>query len=457
MTNASPDVLPSTPLADLSVNAQPLSRSDDPAIRGPVLLASEGRGKTDAPFRIAAAIAAHLGTDVEVAGVLEPYPVLLLGQEPVIYPPDFESIREDALKTAIARRLSAVGRSAERWPVSVFYGEPGSTIARVAHDKDATMIVVGLGQHGLVDRLSVGERALRVLRAADRPVLAVAPGAVALPQRVIVGMDFSPASVRAARAALLMLGHSGVLTLVHVRPAIDMQLLRATTEFTSRSYERLLELWHAKMDMQAATLFTRLRDELRPYARPGVTIQTQTKTGRVFEQLLAAADETTAHLIAVGTHGPGLVERFFVGSVATDVLRHAGRSVLVAPAPNAAECARIELRLQGTAEFSRADDWGLVLERFSVRNDGRRVRLEVEDPAIGAQVQQEGLALLGVVYDQHDKRIDIMMGDPRNRVRHLTHSISAVEDVGILAAADGPERALRILSGRSQTLITFLD
>lgn len=443
--------------ADLSVDVHPLARSDDPPVRGPVLLASEGRGKTDAPFRLAAAIAGRLGTDVEVAGVLEPYPVLLLGEEPMMYPPEFESIREHAMKETIARRLSAIGPSAERWPVGIFYGEPGTRIAKVAHDRESTMIVVGLGQHKLADRLAGGERALRVLRAADRPVLAVAPGAVTLPQRVVVGMDFSPASVRAARTALTMLGDCGVLCLVHVRPLIDTQLMRASSELTSAAYDQLVERWHAKMDVQAATLFARLRGELRPYARPDTAIETETRRGPVLEQLLAVADEKSAHLVAVGTHGPGLVERFFIGSVATDVLRHSGRSVLVAPAPNAAECARINLRLKGSVEFTRADDWAQVLARFSVRNDGRRVRLEVEDPAIGAQIQQEGLALLGVVYDHQDRRVDIMLGDPIIRVKHLTRSIPNVDDVGILATAGGPERALRILSGRSQTLLTFLD
>lgn len=445
------------PRADLSVDVQPLSRTDDPPVRGPVLLASEGRGRTDAPFRLAAAIASRLGTGIEVAGVLEPYPVLLLGEEPMLNPPEFESIRENALKATIGRRLGAIGPSAEQWPVGIFYGDPGSTIAKVAHDRESTIIVVGIGRHGLADRLAGGERTLRVVRAADRPVLAVAPGAVTLPQRAVVGMDFSPASVRAARTALLMLGDGGVLCLVHVRPVIDMEFMRTTTELSTASYDQFVERWNAKMDMQAATLFARLRDELRPYARRDVTIETETRRGLATDQLLAVADERSAHLIAVGTHGRGLVERFFVGSVATDVLRQSGRSVLVAPAPNAAECARIFLRLQGSADFTRADDWAQVLARFSARNDGRLVRLEVVDPAIGAQVQQEGLALLGVTYDHRDKRIDVMLGDAIIRAKHLTRSIPNVDDVGILADADGPERALRILSGSSQTLVTFLD
>jgi hypothetical protein len=98
-----------------------------------------------------------------------------------------------------------------------------------------------------------------------------------------------------------------------------------------------------------------------------------------------------------------------------------------------------------------------VLEKFSARNDGRRVKLEVDDPELGAQVQQAGFSLLGVTYDHHDKRIDVMLGDPQNRTRHLTRSIPGADDVSIAAGPGGPERTLRILSGRSQTLVTFLE
>ena len=50
-----------------------------------------------------------------------------------------------------------------------------------------------------------------------------------------------------------------------------------------------------------------------------------------------------------------------------------------------------------------------------------------------------------------------MLGDARDKTRHLTRSIPRVDDVSIAAAPDGPVHALRVLSGRSQTLVTFLD
>lgn len=457
MPNAQAKSSPRPALADLSTNLEPLSRSYDPPIRGPVLLASAGRGATNATYYLAGALAERFKVGVEVAGVLEPYPVLLFGEQPPIYPPDFETIQRDVIKRSIDRRLSAMGPKAEHWPVTVFYGDPARTIATIAREHDATMIVVGLGKHDRLSRLPGGERALHVLRSADRPVLAVAPDAVALPKTAVVGMDFSAASVRAARAALLTLAEDGRLVLVHIRPLIDLLPLYATKEHSRESYESLLERWRAKADEETADLFNRLREELKQYAPKGVKIETQTRSGVVLEQLLAVAEETSANLVAVGTHGPGAIERFFIGSVATEVLRHAGRSVLVAPAPDPAEAARLSLRLQGTANTVKPDEWAVVLEKFSARNDGRRVKLEVDDPDLGAQVQQAGFSLLGVAYDHHDKRIDVMLGDPQNHTRHLTRSIPGADDVSIVAGPGGPERTLRILSGRSQTLVTFLE
>ncbi len=449
--------LPYGPLADLSTNIKPLTRTYDPPVRGPVLLASAGAGRTDATFHLAGALAERLGVGVEIGGVLEPNPVLLLGDQRALYPPDFESIQREAMKRAIERRVRALGRDAERWPLAIFYGDPARTITRVARERDSTMIVVGLGRQDPVGRIASGERALRIVRAADRPVLAVSSDAVALPKTAVVGMDFSPASVRAARAALLMLADDGLLVLVHVRPVIDLLPLYATIELSPKRYERLLTEWRETSDTETATLFTRVREELQPYVRAGTRIETQSRSGMALEQLLAVADEHDAQMIAVGTHGPGVLERFFVGSVATEVLRHARRTVLVAPTPNPAEVSRIELRFYGTADFVRAGDWALTLDKFSARNDGRRVRLEVDDPDIGAQVQQAGFALLGVTYDHHDERIEVMLGDPRDRTRHLTRSIPHVDDVSIVALPNGPEHALRILSGRSQTLVTFTD
>ncbi|HET7459242.1 MAG TPA: DUF5335 family protein, partial [Gemmatimonadaceae bacterium] len=200
-----------------------------------------------------------------------------------------------------------------------------------------------------------------------------------------------------------------------------------------------------------------LRDELRPHAPPTATVETRTRDGSALGELLAVADEVGADMLAVGTHGPGLIERLFVGSVAAGAIRAAGRTVLVAPAPAAADAAWLELRMRSTTSMRQAAAWEPALEAFSKRNVGRRVRLEVDDPEVGAQVQQSGFALLGVSYDRHDRRVELMMGHANDLSRHLTSSIAHAEDVSFYAGPDGRDRALRVVRGRGQALLTFLD
>lgn len=454
-TAFSPNSSPGSPAS--ATAPHPLAQSYDPPVRGPVLAATDGREGSETTLLTALAVAGRLGTPVEVVGVLEPFPSYYATPEVPILPPDIEDARREAMVRAIRERIVAAGGAAGRWPVFVARGEPGRTVADFARERDSSMIVVGAGRHERRDRIFGGERALRAIRAADRPVLAVRGAFRGLPRTAVVGMDFSPASVRAARAALLMLGEGGLLVIVNVAPTIELPTVPPAIVLRDTSFEELVERWRKESAAATARAFEQLRDELRPHAVHDVTIETRVRTGDVPDQLLAVANEVGAELIAVGTHGPGLIERFFLGSVATDVLRAFACSVLVAPSPSPAESARIELRLHGTTELTRAEDWGPTLEAFSKRNAGRPVRLEVDEPDFGAQVQESGYALLGVSYDRHDRRVEIMVGDAADRVRHLTHSIGDVDDVAFHATPTAGERALRVASGRGQTLLTFLD
>jgi nucleotide-binding universal stress UspA family protein len=418
-----------------------------------VLLATDGTGATDATFFAAQAVADRLGTGVDVIGVLEPLPSYLAAA-PL---PDqhLEHWRIAALDTAIRRRLDGLHHVSELWPVSIHLGETARTIARVASLRTSSVVIVGLGSHSFRDRVLGGERALRVVRGADRPVLAVAPDFHALPQTIVVGVDFSPASVRAARLALAMLGDSGRLVLVHVEAeAVPLPLPPSMALSESDAFSRLSR-WEEEDAAVRARLFDNIRRELRPHTPDGVTIETRTRRGGVLDELFAAAEEESA-LIAVGTHSSGVFERVFLGSVAADVIRHSGRSVLVAPPPPATEAARLELRLRGTSEVTTPVEWEPLFAAFSQRNAGRLVRLEVDDPELGALVHESGFAFLGVAYDRRDERIEIMVGDPRDGRRHLTRTITEPSSVAFYAGGDGREQALRVAHGTGQTLLTFI-
>jgi nucleotide-binding universal stress UspA family protein len=62
-------------------------------------------------------------------------------------------------------------------------------------------------------------------------------------------------------------------------------------------------------------------------------ISARVVTGKPWREIVRAADENDAGLIATGARGRGPLDRLFFGSTASGVVRHAGSPVLVARPP----------------------------------------------------------------------------------------------------------------------------
>jgi nucleotide-binding universal stress UspA family protein len=419
-----------------------------PALDGPVLLASDGGAPTDATALAARAIAGHLGVRVDALGVLEPLPVCTIPYDTPLIPPDFEVQRRRRLEHAVVARLEPVLGSRADWRLDVRYGPIDRVIATVARERGTSLIVLGSGGHRAVTRLLGEEIPVQVIRHAACPVLAVAPDLRQPLRRAVVGIDFSAASIRAALTALALLdpGADGaaLLTLVHVRSPFE------------HDYP-ILGSWAGAYDADIAARLTRLRAFLRPHVPPGVTLETRTRIGSVPGTLSEIADAMAAQLVAVGTHGPGWVERLLLGSVATTVIRQAGRTVLVTPAPSAAECVRLELAVAGDVALERPEEWAVALDAFTTRNLGRAARLEVSDPALGGlTVLATSDAFTGAAYDRHDGAVALMLGDGTGDAGRLTHTIRHVRRVEI-GAADEARRGEILIVGNDlgETVLTL--
>jgi nucleotide-binding universal stress UspA family protein len=414
---------------------------------GPVLLATDGRTRTDAPAVAARLLAERLGAPVHVLAVLVPLPAYTY--EAPVLPPGYEAERKYEVAARVRTRLAPVLGAPERWTLETGYGSPARVIADVAREREAALIVVGTGGHRAIDRLFGEEVSLQVVRHASTPVLAVAPELAAPIRRAVVAVDFSAASVRAAETALALLDAGAdapaQLTLVHVRSPVEDRL-------------PIPLAWAAEYDASVGAMFARLRDLLRPHARPDVTIETRVRTGPVVDRLLEAADEVGAELVAVGTQGPGWVERLLVGSVATETLRRAGRTVLVAPAPAPADRVRLELRIIGQVSLADATDWAGALDAFTRRNAGRRARLEVSGPAgAGFVAGGDGYRFDGAAFDRHDGRIEVMMSAGDGGAARLTHSVTRARLLQLVADEAERDRALLVEDARGHTVLTFAD
>jgi nucleotide-binding universal stress UspA family protein len=390
--------------------------------------------------RAAHALSQRLNVPLRVVTVVEPWPYYAgaaAGLGPIVLPADGE-LRQ-ASEQGVRRLLKDVLSDAA-WTLDVRMGRPANEIRDFALELDATIIVTAAAPHTLLGRAVAGVRAAQVLRGAPCPVLSVDSTFRGLPRRLLAAVDFSPASIRAAQAALLLAADDARMTLVHTVPDAVFGHVGADV---------------AMKETQA--LFARLREQLAPITPAGVLLETRELQGEVVQQVLDCADSLGVDLVAVGTHGPGLVQRMFLGSTAASVVHLARCSVLASPAPRFSEAIDMQLHLQGTAMVTRPDEWSELLDAVSRRNIGRRVTMEVDDRDIGAQIEASGYSLRGITFDAHDRRVAVMLEAPQGTNAHLTRSIADVDSIGITTNPDGTDRALVIKHGRGQTLLFLTD
>lgn len=407
---------------------------------GPILVATAG-AESAALLEAVRRLPLHPERGVLAVSVLEPLPVYVPGSDLGLVPPGFEEERRSALHRELSERVRESVGTDPTWRTQVAYGYPGFTIADIAREHDSPLIVMGIGRHRVMDRLLGGETALRTMRRATCPVLAVAPGFLAPPRVVVVATDFSAESAFAAEAALSLLAPGATLHVLHAWQPADIYDARLAT--LDQAYER------------------QIPDRLRRFASAlsvpaGVLVTYESRQGKPAEQITRFAEDRHADLIVAGRHGLNMLERMLVGSVTTALLRSAKCSLLVVPEPPFAEVDRLQRLLTGTSEARTPVQWRVQLDEFTRRNRGRRTTIEVDDPALGAQSQESGYALLGATYDPHDRRVELMLGDARGGTQHLTRGIADVQSVAVVCDAAGMDLGLRVAHGSGQTLLTFL-
>lgn len=426
-------------MGSMPVSAPVAAPTDETSVTR-AIVASDGKSQSDGALLAARALQASTD-EVRIVAAVPPLPIVSPeAQLPI--DPEVESRRAADLGAAVEAQAQRVLGARSAWSVDVRAGEPASTIVDAAREAGATLVVTGLGRHGLVDRVFGDETALRLIRIGSIPVLAVPTSFVHAPRRIVVAMDFSQPSMRAARLAIDMAAESATIHLVHVAPRDASSVLWSGGD------------WLATYEADAQAELTRAAARLNPPA--GISVERTVLHGDPAAQLLAYAAKIDADLIAAGSHGHGFVARVLIGSVVTKVLRGSACGVLITPS----RVEKLEKPAKERASGARVVsvpqvEWVVRLNEFTKRNIGRRGVLEIDDPELGAQAQEHDYPLLGATYDFHDGRVELMLGDLGSVERHLTRSIGDVRAIDILTTADGRDIALRIAHGAGQSLLTF--
>ena len=137
--------------------------------------------------------------------------------------------------------------------------------------------------------------------------------------RILVPTDFSAQAGKAwATARRLARAVGAELVLLHVFVEVP---LYSETPFSG---ERIREAYAAARTWTAEQL-----EKLAAEARAeGITVKTLTRTGVPHDEIVAAARDEAADLIAIGTHGRGGLNRLMLGSVCDRVIRLSSCPVL---------------------------------------------------------------------------------------------------------------------------------
>src|SRR5579872_4108268 len=124
----------------------------------PIIIATDGQAQSDSALALGRALG-ESPDSLRVVTVVKPPPAMSEAQ--LAGYADW-----DATRRANARR-EAIEQMTRLWTdaldVELQEGDPATTVARLAHEVGATMIVCGLGRHRVVDRLFGDETALRLI------------------------------------------------------------------------------------------------------------------------------------------------------------------------------------------------------------------------------------------------------------------------------------------------------
>ncbi len=233
-----------------------------------------------------------------------------------------DSLRDPGRRAAQEAEMRALlhldddGKAA--WPFSIKVGNVASVVVQEARIREAGLIVMGLNRHAALGRAIGRDTVRQVMSHSDVPVLAVSDTLHGLPKRIVVAIDFSRASIRAARLARRIVDDSGEMVLLFIEPL----LLAGNTE----SSEGLQLI----RDRGVAAAFDELIADLN--SDESIPISTKVlKDGKPSARIVSFCEDFDPDLIAMGSQRHRFLDRLLLGSTARAVAADGRWSVLVTP------------------------------------------------------------------------------------------------------------------------------
>ena len=188
------------------------------------------------------------------------------------------------LKQELRKKHSYV--EGEDYHLFLLEGDVAESILDFVRQKEIDVVVVGTHGRGGLGRALMGSVAERVFRQSPAPVLTLGPhlqriARAGAPANILVPVDFTPASRRAAHYAVAMAReHNAALTMLHV-----------------------IERWPAHAQADRARVIQGLREKIQALASEqaaGLRCNFRIEVGRVVETILYTASGIEADLVVMG-------------------------------------------------------------------------------------------------------------------------------------------------------------
>ena len=233
---------------------------------------------------------------------------------------DQPNARAGAALRALAERLQRA--HGIRVTARMAMGRTAQAIAAAGRAESAGLVVLGPHGRRMGDALLLGSTALAVARGSACPALVVRNPAPSAYARALVGLDFSPASERATRAAAT-LAPGARITLLHAVQSVEGPML-----LTGALQEAIRSAKVALRKRAAARL-----EAAFPAPQPGrlAAARRRAVIGPAAPALLKLAKQGSFELIAVGRDARAALAERVLGSVPANLLMHARADLLIAP------------------------------------------------------------------------------------------------------------------------------
>ncbi|AGF73697.1 universal stress protein [Corynebacterium halotolerans] len=276
-------------------------------------------------------------TDVRVRAVttlLRPWPSTSLSKLGGKYRKWYEK-EAAACEQKVRRAFTNAGIEKDSWDerVSVFADGTSESVllTEAADEYDAHLVILGSGATAPKGRFLAGSTADALLHSSPKP-LGLAPRAVKLSKRGITRVNFAFLDSRGTEhdsslhfAAHLAARWSVPLRILAFSPSgIADPLLHDRRDLSSELTDEWREHSLAMLDRAGDAVSDRY---------PELTVETEIGTGVGWAGAIDALKWKKGDLLCLGSTPLGPIESVFIGSTATDFLRHVRVPVVIHPAP----------------------------------------------------------------------------------------------------------------------------